>query len=174
MTFHIVRLDDVVCPSPAFSIPHTYTSYPTTHPSQVASRVTDADIIITTRVPVTAETIALAPYLKLIAILAVGSDIIDLEACAKRGIQVSNVPAASNESVAEHAIALYFGLRRNLLQMHERFIAGDEWIEKGTLTEYFGGVQGTCKEEVMGIFGAGELGQTLQERRGDETRPFLT
>lgn len=37
---------------------------------------------------------------------------VDLEACKERGVKVCNVPAASNEAVAEHTIALYFALRR--------------------------------------------------------------
>lgn len=46
----IVHLDGVHCPSPTFTIPHTYTEYPnTTDLSTIASRIGDADVVITTR-----------------------------------------------------------------------------------------------------------------------------
>ena len=83
---------------------------------------------------------------------------VDLEACRQRKIQVCNVPAASNEAVAEHAIALFFALRRNVVRMHEMTVEGEEWPKKGALVSTWGGMPGTCKEEIMGILGAGELG----------------
>jgi hypothetical protein len=83
---------------------------------------------------------------------------IDLDACKARGVTVSNVPAASNEAVAEHAIALYFAVRRNVVQMHEMTMQGEEWPARGSLISFWGGLPSTCRQEVMGIFGGGELG----------------
>ena len=93
--------------------------------------------------------------------MAIGTDVVDLDACRERKIPVCNVPAASNESVAEHAIALFFALRRNVIQMHEMTVQGILWPQKGALVSYWGGMPGTCKEEVMGILGGGELGTHL-------------
>ena len=70
-----------------------------------------------------------------------------------------NVPAASNEAVAEHAIALYFALRRNVVGMHELTAEGQSWVEKGSLAKDFGSIPSTCRDEVMAIFGGGELGE---------------
>lgn len=85
---------------------------------------------------------------------------VDLAACKEKKVTVCNVPAASNESVAEHAIALFFALRRNIVAMHEMTAQGEEWPKKGSLTSYWGGIPHTCREEVMGILGGGELGQS--------------
>ena len=116
---HIIRLDSWVSPAPIFSpsFKHTYTSHDRTPPdsSTISSRLAIADIAITTRVPITADTLSKCPRLKLIAVLAIGTDMIDLAACKEHGVQVCNVPAASNEAVAEHAIALFFALRRNII-----------------------------------------------------------
>jgi len=87
-----------------------------------------------------------------------GSDHIDLPACARRNILVTNVPAASIESVAEHALALFFALRRNVVGMHQLTVGTDEWVKKWSLKNEFGGCPGTCREEVVGILGRGELG----------------
>lgn len=92
--------------------------------------------------------------------MAIGTDMIDLAACKARGIPVCNVPAASNESVAEHALALYFALRRNVVRLHELTVEGQLWGEKGSLKGSWvgGGCPGTCREEVVGVIGGGELG----------------
>jgi lactate dehydrogenase-like 2-hydroxyacid dehydrogenase len=83
---------------------------------------------------------------------------ISLSACQARSVLVTNVPAASIESVAEHALALFFALRRNTVALHELTVGTDEWVKKLSLKGEFGGCPGTCREEVVGIFGGGELG----------------
>lgn len=158
----IVRLDGHISPPPIFSsnFLHSYTSYEQTSfdDALITSRIAGADVVITTRIPISASTISSSPGLKFVAVFAVGCDHVDLQACQERGIVVCNVPAASNESVAEHAIALYFALRRNIVGMNEIMVRGTEWQRTGSLAAEFGTIPGTCREEVMGIFGAGELG----------------
>ncbi|KAH6682499.1 2-hydroxyacid dehydrogenase-like protein [Halenospora varia] len=170
-TVNIVRLDGWVCPppyfSPSFSSPSasTYTNYLRTEPATdvICERLKDMDVAITTRVPITREILEReeSKRLKLVAVLAIGTDMVDLEACRERGIEVRNVPAASIEAVAEHALGLFFALRRNTVGLHNLMIGSDEWVEKGNLTSHFGGLPGTCKEEVVGIIGAGELGTRI-------------
>jgi lactate dehydrogenase-like 2-hydroxyacid dehydrogenase len=83
---------------------------------------------------------------------------ISLPACQAHDVLVTNVPAASIESVAEHALALFFALRRNVVVLHELTVGTDEWVKKLSLKGEFGGCPGTCREEVVGILGGGELG----------------
>ncbi len=85
---------------------------------------------------------------------------VDLAACKRRGVTVSNVPAASNESVAEQAIAFYFALRRNMIRMHDLTAMGRLWTQKMTLKAEFGDCPRTCRQEIAGILGAGELGMS--------------
>jgi hypothetical protein len=94
----IVRLDGVHAEPPVFTIPHSYIEYPTTSdPSTIPGRIGDADIVLTTRVPITASTLDACPNLKFVAVFAIGYDMIDLVACKERGVKVANVPAASSE-----------------------------------------------------------------------------
>lgn len=86
---------------------------------------------------------------------------IDLAACKQYGVTVSNVPAASNESVAEHAISLFFALRRKVVRMHGLTVEGSLWGKTGSLKDEFGECPGTCREEVVGVIGGGELGGFL-------------
>lgn len=93
--------------------------------------------------------------------MAAGTDNVDLEACKARGIIVCNIPSAASETVAEHAIALYFAVRRNIVNVHEITVQGKLWMEKKTSIESFdirAGLPRTCKNEVMGIIGGGKLG----------------
>ncbi len=80
---------------------------------------------------------------------------ISLPACQAHNVLVTNVPAASIEAVAEHALALFFALRRNIVGMHELTVGTDEWVKKWSLKGEFGGCPGTCREEVVGILGEG-------------------
>lgn len=53
--------------------------------------------------------------LKLVAVFAIGYDMVDLEACKEFGVEVRNVRGASVEAVAEHVLGFYFGLRRRVV-----------------------------------------------------------
>ncbi|KAG4026167.1 hypothetical protein MFRU_044g00370 [Monilinia fructicola] len=195
-TLHLLRLDPIHCPTPDFSslpIPYTYTELPSPlpPPSTLLSYLQAAHVLITTRFFLPSSLLSQLPNLRHVAVLAIGTDHVDVEYCRERGISVSNVPAASNEAVSEHGLTLYMALRRNVVGMHERTREGMEWKEKRTLTGYFhGGFMAGFKEEVVGIVGGGELGNrvanlcralgmTVQmgERKGvpsTETRPNYT
>lgn len=65
--------------------------------------------------------------------------------------------------MAEHAIAFYFALRRNLVRLQELTVGGVEWKRRWTLKGAFfqGEAPRTCREEVVGILGGGELGKVM-------------
>lgn len=158
----IVRLDAIYAPDPTFpNILHTYVSHQLTSADETASRLANATVAITTTVRITRSVLEACPSLKLIAVLAIGTDCVDLEACKEKGVMVCNVPAASNESVAEHAIGLYFALRRKVVWLHGLMTGkGEAWRERGSLKGEFGvELPGTCREEVLGVVGVGELGR---------------
>lgn len=103
------------------------------------------------------------PNLKFIAVTAVGTDSVDLETCRRRGILVSNCPAANVESVSNHAMALYFAARRNVVQM-DRVVKDGVWPKEGPkvalrMKDTSQGLGLTCKEETVGIIGFGSVGK---------------
>ena len=65
-----------------------YTGYETTQPQQVIERCKGAEIVITNKVVLDADTIAALPDLKLICVAATGMNNVDLAAAAERGIEV--------------------------------------------------------------------------------------
>jgi glycerate dehydrogenase len=73
---NIIRLDGIHTPSPTFSpgFNHAYTEYRST-PSDtdiIIERIKDADVVITTRIPISDETLERCPKLKHVAVLAIG------------------------------------------------------------------------------------------------------
>lgn len=70
---------------------------------------------------------------------AVGTDHIDLAYCREANIQVMTCTGCNTESVAEHALSLYFATRRSLVSVHNTladFEPGrpNEWKSKGECT----------------------------------------
>jgi len=95
MPMNIVFLDQgtispqTVLRTPAF--PHHLEIYSETGKDQLASRMSDADIVIVNKVKLDAEAPSAAPRLKMVAVAATGTDNIDVLTCARRGITVSNI-----------------------------------------------------------------------------------
>jgi phosphoglycerate dehydrogenase-like enzyme len=75
-TINIVRLDGIHSPGLAFSpdFKHTYIEYPTTSPNNdvIIERLKEADVVVTTRIPITKEVLEACPRLKLVAAMAIG------------------------------------------------------------------------------------------------------
>ena len=46
---------------------------------------------------------------------------------ADRGVTVTNTPGANVEAVREHVLALYFTLRKRVVECDQRVKAGREW-----------------------------------------------
>lgn len=140
---------------------HELIVFESTSPQQLQARIVDADIVITNKVRLSAESIALAPQLKMIAVAATGTDIIDLAACAQRGIVVSNIRNYAGHAVPEHVFALIFALRRNLIAYREAVQRG-RWQEAGTFC-FFDYPIGELHGSTLGIIGYGALGKATAD-----------
>ena len=96
--------------------PHTYTEHESTWtPEEIVDRLKDATITIINKVPMRADTLKQLPNLKLIAVAATGTDVVDKAYCKENGITVVNIRNYAFNTVPEHVLALMFALRRNLL-----------------------------------------------------------
>ncbi|MBX8785575.1 C-terminal binding protein, partial [Ochrobactrum sp. GRS2] len=69
------------------------------------------------------QTVALLDNCKLIVRVGVGFDNVDVDACRKAGIAVSNVPNYGTTEVADHAIAMLLYLTRGLGTYEKRLKA---------------------------------------------------
>ena len=98
----------------------------------------------------TARLLRRLPRLRFIATRSTGFDHIDLGACRRRRIAVSNVPSYGENTVAEHTFALILALSRNIHKAYVKTIKGDFSLE---------GLQGfDLKGKTLGVIGGGHIG----------------
>src|SRR5260370_201244 len=138
---------------------HTWTNFPTTSPDQVAERLSSATIAITSKMRVRAEALAKAKQLRLIAVAATGTDIVDLAACRSRNILVQNVRNYANASLPEHVFALILALRRNLFA-YRADVESDRWQR----AEHFCLLDHPIRDlagSTLGVVGFGALGKAV-------------
>lgn len=99
---------------------------------------------------------AAGPSLKVVANFAVGYDNIDLGACARRGVIVTNTPDAVTEGTADMAFALLLAASRRMSEA-DRFVRSGAWAERGLLgpAEFIG--RPIAGRRLL-IVGAGRIG----------------
>ena len=92
----------------------------------VLSKGRDADALLTTYFPITAETVDGLDNCQIIARYGIGVDNVDIAAANAAGIVVTNVPDYSVEEVAAHALAMLLGLLRRLPEA-DAFVRAGGW-----------------------------------------------
>lgn len=75
--------------------------YERTAPEDVVARCKGAEMVLTNKVVLDADTLNLLPRLMYIGVLATGYNVVDLEAATKQNIIVTNIPSYSTDSVAQ-------------------------------------------------------------------------
>jgi hypothetical protein len=132
------------------------TLFDRTPADKIVERAADADIVLTNKVPFSADTLRQLPRLRFICVLATGYNIIDTEAAARQGVVVANIPAYSTMSVAQMAFAHILNIT-NHVASYAREVADGKWTNcpdfcfwDSALTELAG--------KTMGIVGLGNTG----------------
>jgi glyoxylate reductase len=105
------------------------------------------------------ELLDATPTLKVVANFAVGYDNIDLPACTKRNVLVSNTPGVLSEATADQAFALILAVARRVVEGHT-LVANNEWL--GWAPLQFLGQDLTGR--TLGIIGMGRIGQEVAKR----------
>lgn len=97
-------------------------------PEEARERLSGAEVAIVNKVVLDAPTLEALPDLKLICVLATGTNNIDMAAAEQLGIAVKNVSAYGTASVAQHTLMLMLALA-NRLPLYQRDVAGGRWGE---------------------------------------------
>jgi glyoxylate reductase len=128
--------------------------------ADLARRVADCEAIIPMGAHPIPETIlAAAPRLRIVAVAAVGYNIVDVSAATRRGVLVTNTPGVLTETTADMAWALMLGVARRLPES-DRFIRGGKWTGV-----YWSQLMGTdVHGATLGIVGLGRIGQAIARR----------
>jgi glyoxylate reductase len=99
------------------------------------------------------------PGLRHLASYGVGVNHIDLDACRRRGLLVTNTPGVLSEATADHAFALLLAAARRVVE-GDRVIRADGWsaVEPSWMlgTEVHG--------KTLGLVGFGRIGQAVARR----------
>ena len=135
------------------------TVYDCTADEQIVERSAGADVLITNKTPLMAETIDRLDDLKFISILATGYNVVDLEAAAARGIAVSNVPAYSTASVAQYTFALLLELCHHVA-LHSGQVYSGKWTA-GPYFCFWDTPQIELAGKTIGIVGYGQIGSRV-------------
>lgn len=104
--------------------------------------------------------LAKCPDLKVIANIAVGYNNIDVAACTKRGIRVTNTPGVLNDTTADLTWAMLMAAARRVAEGDAYIRAGQWKVAFGT--EYFLGAD--VHHATLGMMGIGRIGQAIARR----------
>lgn len=115
-----------------------------------------ADVVWHLLKPVTADIIARAPRLRLIQKVGVGVNTIDLQAAARRGIAVCNMPGVNSRAVAEMTLALMLAAARRLPVLINRLQAG-HWTVPDEIQDGLFELHG----KTIGLVGSGNVPRIL-------------
>ncbi|MCH5229624.1 MAG: D-2-hydroxyacid dehydrogenase [Muribaculaceae bacterium] len=82
------------------------TVYDRTPAELVVERCRDSEIVFTNKTPIDGNALEALPKLKYIGVLATGYNVVDVVEASKHGVTVTNIPAYSTMSVAQHVFAM--------------------------------------------------------------------
>lgn len=133
--------------------------YDRTAPSEVISRIGDAEVVFTNKVVLSEDVFRACPSIRFVCECATGYNNIDIAAARERGIPVSNVPAYSSASVAQMVFSL-------LLEIAQRVASHSDAVHQGLWTS----CQDFCflkhpifelEGKTLGIIGYGDIGKRV-------------
>jgi glycerate dehydrogenase len=140
--------------------------YDRTEASRIVERIGDAELILTNKTPISAETMKACGKLRYVGVLATGYNIVDVAAAKAAGIVVTNIPTYGTDAVAQFAFALLLEVCHHVGH-HARTVRDGEWTTcpdfcywRHPLIELAG--------KTMGLIGFGRIGR----RTGEIARAF--
>lgn len=130
-------------------------------PEEIPERIQDADIVVLNKVPINEQTIGTAQKLKLVCVTATGTNNLDKEYLAKRGIEWRNVAGYSTESVAQHTFALLFYLVEKL-SYYDAYVKEERYVNDTIFTHFAEHFHQICGK-TWGIIGLGNIGRRVAD-----------
>jgi glyoxylate reductase len=120
----------------------------------------DVEALVVVAEPVGDALLDLLPSLRIVANYGVGYDGIDVEACARRGVAVTNTPGVLDAATADLAFGLLLAARRRIVE-GDRYVRegkwGTDWAEAVLLGDEVSGA-------TLGIVGLGRIGSAVAQR----------
>jgi glycerate dehydrogenase len=129
--------------------------------SQVVERAHDAEIVLTTKTRLSAETLRQLTKTRYIGVLFTGYDVVDVKAARDLNIAVTNIPTYGTTSVAEFTFALLLELCHHVALYSEATRAG-EWSRSTDFT-FWKAPLVDLAGKTIGIIGLGQIGRRVAE-----------
>lgn len=139
----------------------TLERYDRTPEELVTSRIGDAEIVFTNKTIIDEKVLNACPNIRWIGVFGTGYNVVDADACKKRGILLANVPDYSTKAVAQHTFALLLEIACRVGE-HSEAVAKGEWITSADfcfcnnrLIELY--------EKNLGVIGFGNTGKAVAQ-----------
>jgi glycerate dehydrogenase len=145
----------------AFDALARLTVYDRTPPGEILSRACEAELLLTNKTVLSAETIGALSRLRYIGVLATGYNIVDIAAAHARGVTVTNIPGYGTHSVAQQTMALILELT-NHVGHHAVRVAQGAW---STAPDFCFWEQPLVELDglTLGIVGYGAIGRSVAD-----------
>lgn len=125
--------------------------------NEVTTRARDADVVLTTRTPLSAQTLRQLSRLRYIGVIFTGYDQIDLKTARELNIVVTNVPTYGSASVAQLVFALLLELCHHVA-LHNAATHAGEWSRSSDFS-FWKAPLIELQGKTMGIIGFGQIGR---------------
>ncbi|PKN67652.1 MAG: hydroxyacid dehydrogenase [Deltaproteobacteria bacterium HGW-Deltaproteobacteria-12] len=138
-----------------------YTGYDYTLMSERIERISGHNIVLTNKVVIDREVMDACPEIELICVVATGTNIIDLEYAAQKGITVKNVAGYSTESVTQSTFSMLFYLMHSSAYYNDYVKSGD-YAQSPIFTNLNREFR-ELNNKLFGIIGMGNIGKRVAQ-----------
>ena len=128
---------------------------------EARERSKDADVLILNKVQVNEQTIGEADHLKLVCVTATGTNNLDKDYLASRGIAWRNVAGYSTETVTQHTFAMLFYLLEKL-PYYDNYVKSEKYVNDVSFT-HFAKAFHELSGMTYGIIGLGNIGRRVAD-----------
>ena len=123
------------------------------------ARMQGMDIVLLNKIPIKESVLEACPSIKLICALSTGYNVIDVDACKRRGVVVCNVPGYGTSAVAQFTFALLLELCHHV-GAHSQSVFRGEWTNSKDFCYWFT-PQRELAGKTIGIIGFGAIGRAV-------------
>ncbi|MCL1036055.1 D-2-hydroxyacid dehydrogenase [Shewanella submarina] len=145
--------------SPVSHLAEQFVEYDRSPDSEILGRAQGADILLTNKTPLNADTLSQLPGLKYIGVLATGTNVVDTQAAAKLGIVVTNVPGYGPDAVAQMVFAHILHHCQQVSD-HDSAIRDGQWQERRDFCFTLSPLM-SLKGKTLGLVGFGDIGRQV-------------
>lgn len=137
------------------------TVYPRCDADDVVRRICNSDAVLLNKISITRDILISCPALKYIGVMATGYNVVDTEAAHSLGVTVTNIPAYSTDSVAQHVFAFILNFT-NAVAIHSEGVMAGKWVKCPDFC-YWDTPLVELGGKTLGIYGFGSIGHRVAQ-----------